>query len=104
MNLGFVYMVSNRSQRIYVGATTDLPGRVREHKTGAYPNGFTARYKFDRLVYYEVTDGYSAALQREKTIKGWTRKRKVALIQDRNPNWLDLPVDSLTLLELDPRR
>lgn len=104
MSLGFAYIMSNRSHRIYVGATADLPSRVHEHKTGAYPNGFTARYRFDRLVYYEVTNGYSSALQRERTIKGWTRKRKVALIREKNPNWLDLPVDSLTLLQLDPRR
>jgi putative endonuclease len=104
MSAGFVYIMSNRSQRIYVGATTDLRRRVLEHKTHTYPNGFTARYTFNRLVYYEVTDGYPAALKRERTIKGWTRKRKVALIQEKNPNWLDLPVDSLTLLELDPRR
>jgi putative endonuclease len=54
MRVSFVYIMSNKSQRIYVGSTSDLPRRVMEHKTGAYPNGFTARYRYDRLVYYEM--------------------------------------------------
>jgi putative endonuclease len=91
MNAGaYVCIVSNKSHRLYVGATADLVQRVRQHKDQTYPNGFTARYVFDRLVYYEVTATYAAALSRECQIKGWKRERKVALIQEKNPKWLDL--------------
>lgn len=86
----FVYIMSNKSHRLYVGSTTDLLGRVEEHKTKRYPNGFTARYNFDRLVWFEIAETYAAALIREKKIKNWHRDRKVALIQEMNPNWLDL--------------
>jgi putative endonuclease len=86
----FVYIVSNKSHRLYVGWTIDLLARINEHKTKAYPNGFTARYQFDRLVWFEVADGEEAAVIRERKIKHWSRAKKVALIQDKNPNWLDL--------------
>jgi putative endonuclease len=86
----FTYIISNRSHTLYVGATTDLIKRVREHRERTYPNGFTARYTFDRVVWYEAFPTYEQALLREKQIKGWTRAKKVALIQAENPNWLDL--------------
>ena len=84
-----VYIMSNKSHRVYVGATVDLVRRVHQHKSGTYPNGFTARYKFGRLVYFEVLDSYRAALAREKYLKGLLRRRKVELIQRDN---LDLSV------------
>ncbi len=90
MRNAYVYIVSNKSHRLYVGWTTDLLTRVHQHKTKSYPNAFTARYNFDRLVWFEVVDGEEAALKREKQIKHWPRARKVALIQEKNPNWLDL--------------
>lgn len=64
-------------------------------------NGFTARYHFDRLVWFEVLDDASVAAKREQQIKKWPRQRKVALIQRENPNWLDLSwrLDPLRLLE-----
>jgi putative endonuclease len=86
----YVYIVSNKSHRLYVGWTIDLLKRIQEHKTKAYPSSFTARYNFDRLVWFEVLEAPEAALERERKIKHWTRARKVALIQDKNPNWLDL--------------
>jgi putative endonuclease len=63
---------------------------MRQHKEKSYPNGFTARYKFDRLVYYEVLDSFPLAIARERYLKGLVRARKVALIQRENPKWLDL--------------
>jgi len=86
----FVYIISNKSHSLYVGMTTDLLARFQEHRTGAYPNGFTARYHFDRLVWFEVLNDTFAAARREKEIKGWRRDKKVALIQAMNPNWTDL--------------
>ena len=97
----FVYIVSNVSHTLYCGITTDLRQRFEQHKTGTYPNGFTARYRFNRLVYYEIAQSMDAAAKREKEIKKWRRSKKVALIQSMNPNWLDLSprLDPLRLLE-----
>jgi len=86
----YVYIVSNQSHTIYVGSTSDLQRRVREHKEKRFKNAFTARYHFTRLVYFEVLDNIATAEAREMEIKGWTRARKVALIQSMNRNWLDL--------------
>jgi putative endonuclease len=99
--MAFVYIISNKSHTLYVGMTTDLRKRFEQHKAGTYENGFTARYHFDRLVYYEVVAEQSAAARREKQIKAWRREKKVALIQSINPNWLDLSLrlDPLRLLE-----
>jgi putative endonuclease len=90
MRKAFVYIMSNKSHRIYVGWTSDLLRRVDEHKTKAYPDSFTARYHFDRLVWFDLVDGEAAALERERKMKHWVRAKKVALIQEKNPNWLDL--------------
>jgi putative endonuclease len=85
-----VYIVSNRAHTLYCGMTNDLPARVRAHKDHLYPNSFTARYTFDRLVYYEATADQRAAAARERQIKAWRRSKKVELIQKMNPNWVDL--------------
>lgn len=58
--------------------------------TKQYPNGFTARYTFDRLVWFDVVDSEAIARERERVMKKWPRARKIALIQEKNPNWLDL--------------
>jgi putative endonuclease len=86
----YVYILSNKSHRLYIGATTDLVQRITQHRDKKYETAFTARYNFDRLVYYEVLPDYAAALRRERAMKQWHRARKVALIQSKNPNWLDL--------------
>jgi len=94
----WVYAMSNRTHRLYIGATTDLLGRVRDHKEKRYANAFTARYSLNRLVYYEFHATYEEALARERHLKGWTRVRKVALIQAKNPNWIDLSKEFTVLL------
>ena len=86
----FVYIMSNKSHRLYTGLTSDLVNRVREHKESTYPNGFTARYNFDRLVYFEWLPSLPTAARRERQIKAWTRAKRVALIQAKNPNWKDV--------------
>ena len=95
---GFVYMMSNNTHRIYVGATTDLVERVRQHRDRTYPNAFTARYTFDRLVFWEAHPTYDDALRREKQIKSWTRAKRVALIEAANPWWNDLSAEYFELL------
>jgi len=87
---GYVYILSNKSHTLYIGSTTDLLRRLTEHRNKKYVTSFTARYHFDRLVYYEVTPDHPTALAREVAMKAWRRARKVALIQRENPNWLDL--------------
>ena len=91
-NLYFVYIVSNRHRTIYVGVTNDLLRRVTEHKQWLVP-GFTNRYGIDQLVYFEEGGGVWGAIAREKEIKGWIRSRKVALIEQDNPEWRDLSDD-----------
>jgi putative endonuclease len=86
----YVYIMSNKSHTIYVGSTGNLLVRVRQHREKRVKKAFTARYRFTRLVYYEVLPSTEAAERREHEIKGWTRAKKVALIQSMNPRWADL--------------
>ncbi len=89
MNNYYVYILASGTGTLYVGVTRDLVRRVYEHKHKLVP-GFTARYGVDRLVYFEHTHDVAAAIAREKAIKGWTRKRKLALVASMNPEWKDL--------------
>ena len=85
----FVYIMTNNSGTLYVGVTNNLERRVYEHKQGEIP-GFTQRYKATRLVYYEAASDIRSAIQREKQIKGWLRRKKIELIASINPYWRDL--------------
>ncbi|PYX66185.1 MAG: endonuclease [Acidobacteria bacterium] len=81
--------MTNRSKTLYTGVTSKLETRVFEHKNGC-KHGFTARYKLDRLVYFERFGAVHAAIAREKQIKGLPRIKKIALIVSQNPTWKDL--------------
>lgn len=86
----YVYVLASRiGGTIYIGVTNDLVRRVHEHKTRAI-DGFTKTYGVDRLVLYEVFDTAEAAIRREKRLKRYNRAWKIRLIEDRNPNWVDL--------------
>jgi putative endonuclease len=85
----FVYIMTNKSGTLYTGVTNNLGRRVFEHKNHLI-EGLTKKYKITKLVYYEVTNDVTSALQREKQIKGWKREKKVALIESTNPDWKDL--------------
>jgi putative endonuclease len=87
------YIMSNKSRRLYTGFTDDLAGRVIEHKQKMYPTGFTARYVFDMLVWYEESGRVVSAKMREKEIKGWRREKKLKLILAENPDWADLSLE-----------
>ena len=87
-----VYIITNLSKTLYTGMTNDLARRVVEHKSKEV-DGFTKDYNITRLVYYEFFDSPEDAIRREKQIKGWLRKKKVALIESVNPNWDDLNND-----------
>ena len=85
----YVYIMTNKSKTLYTGVTDNLERRVYEHKKKLL-GGFTKRYNITKLVYYEVTNDIHVAIGREKQIKGWLRRKKVALIGTVNPQWLDL--------------
>jgi putative endonuclease len=88
----YVYILTNRSGTLYIGVTNDLLRRLDEHRE-AKPGTFTARYKMNRLVYFEEASEVTVAIEREKQLKGWTRARKIALIAESNPRWRDLSLD-----------
>jgi len=77
---------------LYTGITNDLESRVWEHKNHRTA-GYTKKYDITRLVYYESTTDVLSAIIREKQIKGWLRKKKIALIESMNPDWQDLSED-----------
>ena len=89
--LYYVYILANAHKSvIYTGVTNDLVRRVYEHKQHFDKNSFTAWYNVDQLVYYESTGDVRAAIEREKQIKSWNRKRKNQLVESMNPKWEDL--------------
>ena len=92
MHQYYVYIMSSPSRTLYTGMTNDLQRRVYEHKQKLIP-GFTASYNITSLVYFEETSDVKSAIAREKQIKGWTRAKKIALIELTNPQWQDLSVD-----------
>ena len=86
----FVYLTADRHRgAIYTGMTSDLVFRLGQHKERSI-QGFTRKYHASHLVYYEETTDVLAAIAREKQIKGWTRAKKIALIESVNPHWADL--------------
>ena len=85
----FVYIMTNKSGTLYTGVTNNLERRIYEHKHHLV-KGFTNKYNIDKLVYFEETNDINAAISREKQIKGWLRKKKIALIESMNPDWKDL--------------
>jgi putative endonuclease len=85
----FAYIVCSRSGTLYIGMTNNMCQRALQHKSGEI-EGFASKYHCDRLVYYEGFDDVHKAIGREKQLKGWTRAKKIALIESKNPRWEDL--------------
>ena len=81
--------MTNKSGTLYTGVTNNLERRIYEHQQHLV-KGFTNKYKIEKLVYFEETNDINAAISREKQIKGWLRKKKIALIESINPGWKDL--------------
>ncbi len=89
----YIYIMTNKTNRVlYTGVTNDLKRRVYEHKNKLV-EGFTKKYNVGKLVYYEICDDIEGAIAREKQIKGWLRRKKVALIESLNQDWRDLSLD-----------
>jgi putative endonuclease len=85
-----VYIIANRRNgTVYVGVTSDLITRAYEHREGLAP-GFTSRYGCKTLAWYELHESMTAAIEREKQLKAGSRKKKLALIEELNPEWKDL--------------
>lgn len=85
----YVYMMFSRSGVLYIGVTNDLVRRVSEHKS-MRSSGFTRKYRVIYLGYFEETDDISIAIAREKELKKWRRAKKIALMENMNPEWEDL--------------
>ena len=85
-----IYIMANkRNGTLYTGVTSNLAGRVYQHKTEA-TRGFTEKYGCKMLVYYGIHESMVNAIDREKQIKAGSRKKKLALIESMNPGWKDL--------------
>jgi len=87
-----IYIVaSQRNGTLYIGVTSNLPQRIYQHKHGLI-EGFSKKYNTNILVYFELYEDMLTAINREKSLKSITRKKKIALIESINPQWDDLAV------------
>lgn len=85
-----VYILTNRKRgTLYTGVTSDLIKRIWEHKNDVV-EGFTNRYDVHSLVWFELHETMESAIVREKAIKNWKRDWKICLIEEENPQWIDL--------------
>ena len=86
----YVYILTNKSNEVlYIGVTNNLSRRMCEHKNEEV-EGFTRRYHLHKLVFFEEFSDINDAIACEKRLKRWTRAKKNALIESKNPNWKDL--------------
>jgi len=92
-NQYYVYILaSKRNGTLYIGVTSNLIKRIYEHKNN-FIEGFTKKYNVHSLVYYEMTEDVTSAIEREKQLKKWKRNWKIELIEKKNPEWKDLYFD-----------
>jgi putative endonuclease len=92
---GYIYIVTNYTNTtLYVGVTSDLHQRIKQHKNKTYPNSFTAKYNLNKLVYFEQFQMIGDAIGREKQLKAGSRLAKTLLIENLNPEWKDLFFDT----------
>lgn len=89
----YVYILSNGFRKLYIGVTSNLERRIHDHKGKLHPSSHTAKYNLSQLVYFERFQSITAAINREKQLKGWLRVRKLELIISTNPAWRDLSHD-----------
>ncbi|MFL5760892.1 MAG: GIY-YIG nuclease family protein [Thermomicrobiales bacterium] len=89
MRDSYVYFLASATRTRSTGVTNDLECRLWEHRQPR-PSSFTSRYRVTRLVFYETFADPRDAIARENEIKGWLRAKKIALIEETNPEWRDL--------------
>ena len=94
MNPSVYILASKRNGTLYIGVTSDLVKRIREHKQNC-GEGFTSRYGVHALVYFKMHGDMAEAIRREKQLKKWKRSWKIELIEKTNPEWRDLWQDIL---------
>ena len=93
IHLYYVYILTNVNHTVlYTGVTNDLKRRCYEHKQKKI-KGFTQKYNVDKLIYFEKFDFIDLAIAREKQIKGYSRTKKIALIDKINKEWKELSLD-----------
>ena len=86
----YVYLLASKKHgTLYLGVTNDIGRRVYEHREKMI-KGFTSRYGVDKLVWFEIYDDVITAIAREKELKKWRRDWKIRLIEEKNPEWVDL--------------
>jgi putative endonuclease len=84
-------LASGKHGTLYIGVTSNLLARLHQHREGLI-EGFSSRYGIDRLVYFELSDDMPIAIAREKQLKKWRRAWKIELIEQGNPEWIDLAI------------
>lgn len=88
---GAVYIMTNTTHSVlYIGVTSNLAVRVQQHKEAINAGSFTAKYKCNKLVYFENFLRIEEAIAKEKRLKNWHREWKINLINQFNPHWIDL--------------
>ena len=89
----YIYILTNIANNVlYIGVTNDLPRRIYEHKNCSV-EGFSKKYKVNKLVYYETINDVNSAIAREKQLKNWRREWKMDLITAENPGFADLNIN-----------
>src|SRR5260370_31687226 len=99
----FVYILASLSGTLYVGLADDLRKRMTQHKAGLC-DGFTRKYKVDRLMYFETHSDSRIAAEREQQIRGWRREKKIAQFAESSPQWKDLTPEIFQTIGVPPLR
>ena len=85
----YCYIVASRSRNLYVGVTSEIEVRISQHRDGSF-EGYSKKYNCHRLVWFERHPLVENAIAREKQLKGWSRVKKIWLIERENRTWIDL--------------
>lgn len=88
-----MYILTNKNNHVlYIGVTSNLVKRIEQHRGRVFP-GFTKRYNVTKLVYYKEHESIEEAIQQEKKMKNFVRRKKIFLVEKVNPFWKDLYED-----------
>jgi putative endonuclease len=89
MKPGYTYIMGSPTGTLYIGVTSDIDVRVKQHKDGTF-EGFSKEHACTRLLYYESHEDITESIAHEKQLKGWRREKKLNLIRTQNPDFKDL--------------
>ena len=87
MKTFYVYILKCSDGSYYTGITNDIERRIAEHNAGSAPDSYTFKRRPVELAFCETFSDFAIAEQWEKKLKGWSRKKKEALIER---NWQKL--------------